>query len=122
SQGVTSAGASYLNYSDWAAQSRSFEALGATRMHDFTLTGQGEPALVVAGTLTANVFELLRSAPLLGRGLSTPDDAAGAAPVAVLSESLWRERFGGDPAAVGKSIRLDERLFTVVGVMPASFR
>jgi putative ABC transport system permease protein len=122
SQGVTSNGVSYPNYADWAAQTKSFEKLGAVRMHDYTMTGQGEPALVVAGTVTSNVFPLLRAAPLLGRGLVPSDDNAGAPPVTVLSEHLWRERFGGDASAVGKSVRLDERVFTVVGVMPASFK
>ncbi len=53
SQGISSNGVSYLNYSDWAEQARSFDGLGAIRMHDFTLTGQGEPALVAAGTVTS---------------------------------------------------------------------
>ena len=122
SQGVTSNGASYPNYADWAAQTKSFEKLGAVRMHDYTMTGLGEPALVAAGTVTSNVFPLLRAAPLHGRGLVPSDDDAGSPPVAVLSERLWRERFGGDPSAVGKTIRLDERVFTIVGVMPAAFK
>ncbi|HTR01549.1 MAG TPA: ABC transporter permease [Thermoanaerobaculia bacterium] len=121
SQGVTSNGTSYQNYLDWT-KAGSFERLGAVRMHDYTLTGVGEPALVVAGTVTANVFGLLGAPPLLGRGLVEADDPAEAAPVAVLTERIWRERFGGDPGVVGKTVRLDERIFTVVGVMPARFR
>jgi predicted permease len=120
-KGVTTAGVSYPNYSDFASRSRSFEQLGAIRMHDYTLTGQGEPALVVGGTVTGNVFAMLRTRPLVGRGLAASDEAADAAPVAVLSEKLWRDRFGGDPAVVGRTVRLDERVFTVVGVMPAAF-
>ena len=92
SQGVSSNGASYPNYADWAAQTKSFESLGAVRMHDYTMTGQGEPALVAAGTATSNVFDLLRAAPLHGRGLLASDDDPGAPPVVVLSEKLWRER------------------------------
>jgi len=121
SQGVTSNGVSYLNYLDWT-KARSVERLGAVRMHDYTLTGAGEPALVAAGTVTANVFGLLGTAPLLGRGLVDADDSAEAAPVAVLTEKLWRDRFGGDPAVVGRAVRLDERVFTIVGVMPSRFR
>ena len=56
---------SYLNYSDWAEQSRSFEALGALRMHDFTLTGRGEPALVVAGD---QARDRRRTRPRTGQG------------------------------------------------------
>jgi predicted permease len=101
---------------------RAFEDLGAIRLHDYTLTDRGEPALVVAGTLTSNVFRLLRAArALLGRTLVASDDAPGSAPVAVLTEKLWRQRFAGDPSAIGRTVALDRRLFTVVGVMPASF-
>ena len=120
-RGVTTAGVSFPNYSDFAGRSRSFEQLGAIRMHDYMLTDAGEPALVVGGTVTGNVFAMLRTRPLLGRGLAASDEAPDAPPVAVLSEKLWRERFGGDPAAVGRTVRLDERVFTVVGVMPAAF-
>ena len=120
-RGVTTAGVSFPNYSDFASRSRSFEQLGAIRMHDYTLTGNGEPSLVVGGTVTGNVFAMLRTRPLLGRGLAASDEAPDAPPVAVLSERLWRERFGGDPAAVGRTVRLDERVFTIVGVMPAAF-
>jgi putative ABC transport system permease protein len=122
SKGIPASGVSYPNFVDFASRSRSFEQLAAVRMHDFTLTGRGEPALVVAGTATGSFFPMLRAAPLLGRALGASDEAPDAPPVAVLSESLWRERFGADPAAVGKTVRLDERVFTVVGVMPRSFR
>ncbi|HJW15434.1 MAG TPA: ABC transporter permease, partial [Thermoanaerobaculia bacterium] len=122
SQGISSNGVSYLNFSDWAAQAHSFGELGAIRMHDFTLTGQGEPALVAAGTVTSNVFALLGSTPLFGRGLVPSDDAPDAAPVAVLTERLWRERFGADPAVLGKTVHLDQQPFTVAGVMPALFK
>jgi predicted permease len=120
-KGVTTAGVSFPNYSDFAGRSRSFEQLGAIRMHDYTLTDAGEPALVVGGTVTGNVFAMLRTRPLLGRGLAASDEAPDASPVAVLSEKLWREHFGADPAAVGRTVRLDGRVFTVVGVMPAAF-
>ena len=122
SKGVTANGVSYLNYEDFARQARSYETLAAVRMHDFTLTGQGEPALVAAGTVTSNVFAALGAKPLLGRALVAADDDLAAPAVAVLSERLWRERFAADPAIVGKTVLLDARPSTVVGVMPASFK
>src|SRR5262249_22090362 len=121
-EGVTNNGVSFLNYDDWANQARSFETLAAIRMHDFTLTGQGDPLLVVAGTLTSNAFPMLGSVPIRGRGLAPSDDAADAPPVAVLSEKLWRDRFGADLGVAGKVVHLDQRPFTVVGVMPAIFK
>jgi len=122
SEGILSNGVSYLNYEDWAGRARSFEAIGAIRLHDFTLTGRGEPALVVAATVTSSAFSVFQPHPMIGRALGSPDDAPGAPPVAVLGEHLWRERFGADPLVVGQTVALDERLFTVVGVLPAAFQ
>ena len=121
SQGVFGNGVSYLNYADWASRQRSFSGLAAIRRHDYTLTERGEPVLVVAGTVTSNVFAVLGAKPILGRSLVPSDDAPGAPPVAVLGERLWKERFASDSAVVGKTVRLDERAFTIVGVVPASF-
>jgi putative ABC transport system permease protein len=120
-ENVDNNGVSYPNYADWAARSRSLEDLAAVRLHDYTLTDRGEPALVVGGTATSNLFRLLRARPLLGRTLVASDDAPGAAPVAVLTERLWRQRFGGDASALGRIATLDGRPFTVVGVMPDAF-
>lgn len=122
SLGVSQNGVSYPNYEDWAGSARSFEGLAAVRLHDYTLTGDGEPVLVVAGTVTSNLFSLLGAKPLLGRGLSPGDDAPSSPAVTVLGERLWRSRYGGDPAIVGKSVTLDDQPCTVVGVMPAAFK
>ncbi len=121
-QGAAQTGVSYPNYADWVSRARSFDALGAIRMHDYTLTGDGEPVLVPAGTVTSNLFRALGVKPLLGRGLEIPDDAPGAPPVAVIGEGLWRTRYAADPGIVGRSLLLDERACTVVGVMPAAFQ
>ena len=121
SRGISGNGCSYLNYLDFA-RARSFSALGAIRMHDFTLTGPGEPALVVGGTGTPNLFALLRARPRIGRGLEPADGEPSAEAVAVLSDKLWREHFGADPAVLGRTVRLDQQPFTIVGVMPPSFR
>jgi putative ABC transport system permease protein len=121
-RGVAQNGVSYPNYADWASRARSFEDIAAIRMHDYTLTGGGDPSLVAAGTVTSNLFRMLRVRPLLGRGLAESDDAPGAPSVAVLGERLWRSRYGADPSIVGKSITLDDLPCTVVGVVSASFK
>jgi putative ABC transport system permease protein len=121
-QGVDAGGVSYPNYTDWRDQAKAFDGLAAIRMHDYTLTSQGDPALLLAGTVTANLFQILQSPALLGRTLLAADDDPSAAPVAVLSERLWRSRFQADPAIVGKTIFLDRQACTVVGVMPAAFK
>lgn len=121
-KGVWNAGLSYLNFSDFAREAHAFEGLAAVRLHDYTLTGQGEPALVVGGSVTATLFPVLGARAMLGRGLTPSDDAPEAPAVAVLSERLWRERFGADPAVLGKVVTLDARPATVVGVMPKTFK
>src|SRR5262249_55574082 len=72
--------------------------------------------------VTSDFFSVLFPEPLLGRMFVSEDGQPGAAPVVVLSENLWRNRFGADLSIVGRSITLDMRPYTVIGVMPASFR
>src|SRR5262249_10225470 len=100
----------------------SFEALGAVRLHDYTLIGRGEPTLVIGGGVTANVFAIFRPKPLLGRALRPEDDRPVAPAVAVLSEPPWRERLGSEPNVPGQPVMLDNRPATIVGVLPAAFR
>jgi putative ABC transport system permease protein len=86
------------------------------------LTGAGEPAIVNTAAVTPEIFPLLNAKPLAGRTFRPEDGKQGAAPVAVLSENLWRTSFGSNPALIGQSITLDMRSFAVVGILPASFR
>jgi putative ABC transport system permease protein len=86
------------------------------------LTGAGEPAIVNTAAVTPEIFPLLNAKPLAGRTFLPEDGKQGAAPVAVLSENLWRTSFGSNPALIGQSITLDMRSFAVVGILPASFR
>jgi predicted permease len=85
----------------------------------FTMIGRdGGPARVRVGIVSGNYFEVMGLAPELGR-LTTPrDDGAAAAPVAVLAHEFWTEHFGGDPHVVGTTVRLNDRLTTIVGVVP----
>lgn len=96
------------------------EVAGVTR-HSLTLTGSGDPTTVATVVVTPEIFPVLNVNPLLGRYLLPEDGHMGASPVVVLSEGLWRMHFGGTPNIVGGSITLDQRPFTVVGIMPASF-
>src|SRR5262245_25074303 len=114
--------ASYPAFADWRSGSRSFEAFAAaTAEHlDVTLTGQGEPTVIASAAVSGEFFALLGVQPIAGRTLQPYDDQPSAA-AAVLSHSLWRERFGADPAAVGRAIVLEGRLHTIVGIMPSQF-
>ena len=113
---------SYLDYLDIRARARSFSSLAAVRGGTQTLTLPGsEPALVSEAVATSNLFPTLGVAPALGRGFVPDDERPGSPAVAVLSDALWRDRFGGDLAVLGRSIRLDGEPVTVVGVLPPAF-
>jgi len=115
-------GISFRDFTECQAQNRVFSEVAGNAFHDLTLTGAGEPAIVNTADVTPEIFPLLNAKPLLGRTLLPEDGKPGAAAVAVLSEDLWRSRFGANPDLVGRSIALDMRSFTVVGILPATFR
>ncbi len=112
--------ASVLNYLSWKEQAHSFDALGAVGFASFNLTGQGEPEQLTGGTLTPSIFPLLGVAPVAGRSFVDGEDRPGAEPVAMISESLWRRRFGADPALVGGHVTLNGTNRTVVGIVPSA--
>jgi putative ABC transport system permease protein len=116
---------SSISYRDFALcreQNRVFSEIAGNAFHDLTLTGADEPSIVNAAAVTPEIFSLLNAKPLAGRTLLPEDGKQGAAPVAVLNENLWRSRFGSNSTLIGQSITLDKRSFTVVGILPASFR
>ena len=108
------------NYDDWRERAKSFTAMGAYRPTSMTITGAGEPERVPAKMITATLLPLLGVSIEQGRGFSEKDDAPGAEGVAIVSTALAQRRF---PSAspVGQSILLDNRSYTIVGVMPARF-
>jgi predicted permease len=113
---------SWQNYVDWRDQSQSVEQFGAFRNLAMTLTGGTEPERVPAKMLSAAVLPALGVRPALGRAFTADDDAPGAGGVALLSDSLWRRRFGASADAIGRSITLDNQPYTVIGVMPPRFQ
>jgi putative ABC transport system permease protein len=121
-EGVKETGIPYLDFDELRAQNHVFSETAATAGHSLTLTGAGDPAEVKTEVVTPEYFSLLDVKPLLGRTFLSEDGRRGAAPVVMLSENLWRDRLGADPRILGKSITLDKRPFTVVGVMPGTFR
>ena len=110
-------------FSDIAAwQGRSHSFVGITAMQRYLAeVGSGNTQRVGAARVLGNFFPILDSSPQLGRLIDSDDDRPGAEPVAVISDSLWRTRFGGDPGAIGRTIQLDGRSHRVVGVMPREF-
>ncbi len=109
---------SYPNFLDWRLRSRSFDGMAAYRTDNFNLTGQANPERLRGEMVSATLFEVLGVRPLIGRTFTDAEDQRGAAPVAVLTASLWNSRFGGSPSVLGTSITLNDKLYTVVGVVP----
>ena len=109
------------NYKDWVAQSTAFEDLMAWVQGSRNLQLSGDAERILTVESTSNLFRMLRARPLRGRVFIPGQDEPGRTPVAVLSETLWRRRFGADPSIIGRPIQLDGAPYTVIGVMPASF-
>jgi predicted permease len=114
--------ASALNYLSWAERSKRFDAIAAFGSTAATLTGDGDPELLGGSFVTTSLFDELRVPPIVGRTLRPEDEQRASSRVVVLSETLWRTRFGGDHGIVGRSITLDGQRYQVVGVMPRAFR
>lgn len=109
------------NFLDLEARTTTLAAMGAYDTGGATLTGAGEPARLTAATVSANFFNVLQTAPLIGRTLQASDTDPGNTDIAVLGHALWRERFGARPDIVGQTIQLDGRSSIVAGVMPRGF-
>jgi len=109
---------SVLNYQDWTTQTRAFSAMAAYAYNRYTLSGRGDAESVQGSQLYGNAFGVLGVKPLAGRPITSEDARQD---VVVLSEGLWRRRYGADPSILGTSIRMNGEPYTVVGIMPASF-
>ena len=105
----------------YAEQVRTLESVAVYREEQVSFTGPENPQRVAASSVTASFFEVLRTPPRLGRSFTPEEDRRGAAPVIVLSDGLWRSRFGAAPGVVGRIVDLDGEGVEVVGVMPPGF-
>jgi putative ABC transport system permease protein len=112
-----------INFLEWRARNRSFAGLAALFAWDANLAGDGgEPESVGSMYVSDGFFRILSVQPIVGRWFTATEDTPGRSDEAILGEDLWRRRYGGDPAIVGRQIRVDNAVTTVVGVMPAGFR
>ena len=103
---------------DYRAQNRTLSGLVEYHAMSFTLFGHGDPERVRTGVVSANYFELFGVQPLLGRTFLPEDEKLGAPPVLVLSYEYWKNDFGSDPEIVGKTFEMNDKVHTVVGVLP----
>ncbi|HKG94606.1 MAG TPA: ABC transporter permease [Gemmatimonadaceae bacterium] len=122
--GVGGVNISYPDYLSWRDESRSLAGLAMWTWDSHTLSGGGGTAdaeRVEGAEVTADLFPLLGVRPLLGRAFEPGDETPGRHHVVLLSHGLWRRRYAGDPAIVGRAVTVDGRPYTVVGVMPPRF-
>ena len=112
---------SYPDFLDWRRMAKSYQALAGFGGDGFTLTGNGDPKNVSAVQVTTNLLSTLGVKPLLGRDFVDGEEKPDGPHVALLTYGFWRSEFGGDPGIVGRTIRLDNKPATVVGVLPREF-
>jgi putative ABC transport system permease protein len=112
----------FPNFRDWQQQNRVFDGLAAYRYALLTLAGREGAESMLGLEASADLFRVLRVAPVVGRTFRQGDDLPGRERVAVLGHALWQRRFGGDPRVIGRMVTIDGVAHTVIGVMPASFR
>ena len=111
----------YPNFMDWRAYNQSFEHIGVYNRGSYNLTGTGEAERIVTAQMSADMFTLLKVSPLHGRVYTNDEDKPGGAPVVLLSYGLWQRRFGGQMSVLNQPITLNNKSYTVIGVMPETF-
>jgi predicted permease len=113
---------SYPNFLDWQRDNHTFSAMAAFRPDSFNLIGMGQPERLPADMVSATFFPLLGIKPIAGRLFEEQEDRLGTAPVALITEGLWKRKFASSPDCIGKSLALDGKPYTIIGVIPSSFR
>lgn len=113
---------SYPNFEDWRAGSRTLSEMAAVVPTDFNLTGIGQPEYIRGLAVSPEFLSMTDVQPILGRGFTSGEAAAGVQPVLLLSYSFWQSHFGADRNVIGKVVRLDSQEFSIAGVLPPNFR
>src|SRR2546422_1701345 len=121
-QGRDQINVSYRNFLDWQQQQSAFAQIAAYKFEEFILRIGREPEPVAGARVTASLFSTLGVMPARGRAFLPEEDKVGAPRVAIVSHGFWTRRFGAEPNLSGKTITLDDESYTVIGVMPPSFK
>jgi len=108
----------YPNFLDWQKDNHSFAALGGFRSDDYNMTGQGEPERLHTHMISAEFFPAYGIQPTLGRNIRPEEDQAGAGPVVLISDGLWKRKFGSSQEILGTGITLNGKVYTIIGVAP----
>lgn len=112
---------SYPNFVDWRRMNRTFASMAVYRSTGFSLSGNGEPERLRGEMVSAGFFEILGVNPVLGRTFSADEDRLGANPTVMITEGLWKRKFGARPDIIGQRMVLDDEGRTIIGVVPSSF-
>jgi len=110
---------SYPNFLDWHKDNKSFASLSAFRSEDYNMTGAGEPERLHGHMVSAEFFPTLGVKLAAGRNILAEEDQAGAAPVVVIGDALWKRKFGSSADVLGKSITLNGKAYAIIGVAPS---
>jgi putative ABC transport system permease protein len=111
----------YSTFLDWRDRSRSFEQMAIIRSWQPTLLVNGEPERIPAMRVSWNFFRTLGVTPAIGRDFRADEDNPDRWRVLIISDRLWRRRFGADPSVIGRVVMMNDRDYTIVGVMPSAF-
>jgi putative ABC transport system permease protein len=109
------------NFQDWKRGAISFERMSLFRPDEYTMGAIDPPIRAFGAQVSADLFPMLGASAELGRVFTQDEDKPGAAPTVVIGHGFWQQRFGGDPKIIGRTLQLDAKLYTVIGIMPASF-
>ena len=113
--------ASALDFEDYRSRARAFDAMAGHIGTGFTFSGSGDPELVIGQMVTPDFFKVLGVAPAAGRTFAADEFTPGRESVVILSHGLWRRRFGGQLSAIGSTVTINGKTWTIAGVMPSEF-
>ncbi|MEP7010526.1 MAG: ABC transporter permease [Acidobacteriota bacterium] len=109
------------NFLDWRAQSSVFDAFSPAGYQYYSITGQGKPTSQLGVRVSSDFFKIMDMKPILGRGILPDEDEPAKSKVVVLRHSFWKGYLGGDPDILGKTLKLNNEAYTVIGVMPPGY-
>jgi putative ABC transport system permease protein len=121
-KGLKGIAVSYTKLQHLVQQTRTLESVGAFYSLSLNLVGRGEPEQINGNRVNAEFFRVLGISPALGRSFLPAEDQIGGADVVVLSDTFWHSHFNGDPAVIGRSMSLDGKSTTIIGILPPTFR
>jgi len=115
---LPSFGASVLNFLSWREQQHSFHEIASVGFNTYTLTGNGDPEQLYGNLMTPSLMRVLGLSPLAGRAFTEEEEKPGSLSVAMISDGLWKRRFGGSRSILGQNVNLNGQVTTIVGIAP----